>query len=422
MQTEESVGAGRVLLTILGAWAWTNLPDRIRSMSPDRSAIAAERAVFGRAIGARLAGEGQDEAKLTADRTYLLKVWKQIQSRSEQARSPSLIHRELSPALRAIRETWPGARITLVTAPVNVEVVRNNPDLDQVLTFEQRMWRRPDRLLRFLGAVRGTGAELAFVLCSVSFSVTSAAIALASGARWVVGAESGPFGHDLSRHAFSLELPAAPSLNAHAVAHSLAPLQAVGVTTADPLPVVVPAPEEQAAAAQVLRDLDLPQGFWAVHPGAGKAQNVWPAASFADVVGRALAAGRDVLVLHGPADAEALADLERRLEPGPGGRLRVAPVLPVGTAAALLEAADRFLCNDTGIMHVAGALGVPTVALFGPTDPALWKPPSPRVVALRSQERTSDPRGREYGWMENIQADAVWRAWSGLAGRGEEGA
>jgi len=178
-----------------------------------------------------------------------------------------------TPALRAIHETWPAARLTLVTAPVNVEVVRHNPDLDDVLTFEQGMWRRPDRLLRFLGAVRGVRAELAFVLGSVSFSVTSAVIALASGARWVVGSESGPFGHDLSRHAFSLELPAAPVLDVHAVAHSLAPLQAVGVTTADPEPLVVPAPEEREAAARVLRELDLAPGFWAVHPGAGKAQN-----------------------------------------------------------------------------------------------------------------------------------------------------
>lgn len=322
-----------------------------------------------------------------------------------------------TPALRAIRETWPGARITLVTAPVNVEVVRHNPDLDDVLTFEQPMWRRPHRLLRFLGAVRGTGADLAFVLCSVSFSVTSAAIALASGARWVVGAESGPFGHDLSRHAFSLELPVVPVLDAHAVAHSLAPLQAVGVTTADPQPVVVPDPVEREAAARIRRDLDLAPGFWAVHPGAGKTQNVWPAERFAEVVGRALAEGVDVLVLHGPADAAALEGLRTRVAAGVGGRLKVAPALTVGTAAALLDEADRFLCNDTGIMHVAGALGVPTVALFGPTDPALWKPPSRRVVALRGSRCTDDPRGQEYGWMENLEADAVWRAWSGLAGR-----
>ena len=63
--------------------------------------------------------------------------------------------------------------------------------------------------------------------------------------------------------------------------------------------------------------------------------------------------------------------------------------------AALLLRAERFLCNDTGIMHVAGAVGVPTVALFGPTDPALWKPPSDAVVAVTSPERSPHPAGDE---------------------------
>ena len=75
------------------------------------------------------------------------------------------------------------AEIALVTAPVNVEVVRHNPHLDRVLTFDRRMWRRPGLLFALSGGVRSFRAEVAFVLSSVSFSVTSAAIALMSGAR-----------------------------------------------------------------------------------------------------------------------------------------------------------------------------------------------------------------------------------------------
>ncbi len=325
-----------------------------------------------------------------------------------------------TPALRAIGETWPDADRFLVTAPVNVEVVRHNPDLTGVLTFEQRMWRRPDRLLRFLGDVRGLGADLAFVLGSVSFSVTSAAIALASGARWVVGADSAPFGLDLSRHAFSLELPSRPEVDVHAVEHSLAPLEAVGITTTDRRPVMGSSDGERSAAQGVLTDLELAPGFWAVHPGAGKAQNIWPAEGFAEVIARATAAGRQVLVLHGPADGPALVALRAALDPTTAVAVRIAPAVSVGTAAALLEQADRFLCNDTGVMHVAGALGVPTLALFGPTDPALWKPPSEGVVVLRGSEPTDDPRGGEFGWMETIEAEAVWQIWNNLPSRAKD--
>ena len=322
-----------------------------------------------------------------------------------------------TPALRAIRTAFPDAELALVTAPVNVEVVRHNPNLDRILTFDQKMWRNPVRLSRFAGQVRGWGAELALVLGSVSFSVTSAAIALLSGARYVVGPDSTPFGWDFSRHAFSLEMPASPELDRPAVEHSLAPLAGIGITTDDLSTVVVPAPEEQNKADRIMAELDLQDGFWALHPGAGKGQNVWPPERFAEMAARAANSGRQVLILHGPADGVVLAQLRDVLGEEPGRGIRVAPPASVGTAAALLLRADRFLCNDTGIMHVAGAVGVPTVALFGPTDPDLWKPPAESVTALRSPRQVPDGRGREYGWMEELEIDVVWQTWQDLAGR-----
>jgi len=320
-----------------------------------------------------------------------------------------------TPALRAIRETWPEAELALVTAPVNVEVVRHNPHLDEVVTFDRRMWQHPVLMFGFLRWLRNYQAEVAFVLGSVSFSVTSAGIALASGARYVVGGDSAPFGWDVSRHAFSLEMPSEPVQVTHTVEHNLAPLRALGITTSDTATVVVPSPGEIAEARRILDELELRPGFWAVHPGAGKKQNIWPAAGFAEMIGRALAAGHRVLVLHGPADARPLAELTALL--GPGTAARLAPPCPVGVGAALLQLADRFLCNDTGVMHMAGALRVPTVALFGPTDPVLWKPPADEVVVVRSPGRREDPRGGEFGWMENITVDDVWRTWNGLPGQ-----
>ena len=320
-----------------------------------------------------------------------------------------------TPALRAIRETWPAAELVLVTAPVNMEVVRHNPHLDQVMTFDRRMWKRPGMLFGFLSRIRNYRAEVAFVLGSVSFSVTSSAIALASGARYVVGPDSAPFGWDVSRHAFSLEMPSEPVQTVHSVEHNLAPLRAIGITTDNRATVVVPSVEETASARRILTDLDLEPGFWALHPGAGKKQNIWPPARFAEVARRALDEGHEILILHGPADAAPLAGLKDLI--GGESGVKIAPACPVGVGAALLQLADRFLCNDTGVMHMAGALRVPTVALFGPTDPTLWKPPAPEVTMIRSPGQLADPRGGEYGWMENIGAEDVWEAWRSLPGR-----
>jgi ADP-heptose:LPS heptosyltransferase len=322
-----------------------------------------------------------------------------------------------TPSFRALAETYPQARLTLVTAPVNVEVVRHNPHLAGVLTFDQKMWRNPVRLWQFIRQIRQVNAEVAFVLSSVSFSVTSAAIGLISGARYVVGANSEPFGLDVSRHAFSLEMPATPQLDEHAIKHSLAPLKALGIDTDDLSTVVVPAPDEVEAAAAIMEDLALQPDFWAVHPGAGKSQNVWPADRFAVIIAKVVAAGHQVLVLHGPADRQPLNKMMQELADNydvGDGQVLVAPRVPIGVGAALLQKADRFLCNDTGVMHLAGALSVPTVALFGPTDPALWKPLSDNVVAVQSPGRSEDARGSEYGWMENLATDTVWSALADL--------
>jgi ADP-heptose:LPS heptosyltransferase len=322
-----------------------------------------------------------------------------------------------TPVFRALAETFPQSRIALVTAPVNMEVVRHNPHLDQVFTFDQKMWRNPLRFLGLLGRLRQFNPEVTFVLSSVSFSVTSAALALVSGARYVVGADSLPFGHDISRHAFSLEMPSTPELDRHSVLHSLAPLQAIGITTDDLSTEVVPSTEEKLAAGQILQDLGLQPGFWALHPGAGKKQNIWPASGFARVARLAVEQGHQVLILHGPADAEPLAELKTLLDDSLGEKIQVAPPCSIGVGAALLQQADRFLCNDTGVMHVAGALPIPTVALFGPTDPELWKPPIAQVIALCSKIQTPDERGPEFGWMQNITSDEAWKAWTSLPGQ-----
>jgi len=320
-----------------------------------------------------------------------------------------------TPCFRAIRETWPRAETALVTAPVNQQVVACHPHLDRIFLFEQTLWRRPGGLARFLRELRAFGADLAIVLNSVSFSATSAFLGLWSGARWVVGGDSAPFGSDVA-DAYSLRLPTSPVLDRSAVLHSLAPLAAVGITTSDLSTVVVPSPAQRAEAAALVARLLPPGPFWALHPGAGKRQNCWPADRFAAVARRAAALGRPVLVLHGPADGAQLTGLTAALaaEPAAGAPVVVAPALAVGVAAAVLELAERFLCNDTGVMHVAGALGVPTVALFGPTDPQLWKPPSDHVVALRAPARREDPRGPEYGWLETLTAETVWEAWRRL--------
>ena len=139
--------------------------------------------------------------------------------------------------------------------------------------------------------------------------------------------------------------------------------------------------------------------YIAIHPGSGGAQKCWPVESFACVIERLWEHSRPVLLLAGPADVERLAYLQRRLVAPP-----VTDLFSVLFNAPLLEVARQlqqcrgYLGNDSGITHLAAMLGVPTVAIFGTSDPVIWRPVGNRVSVIY-----------EPG-LENLPVDVVMEA------------
>lgn len=105
----------------------------------------------------------------------------------------------------------------------------------------------------------------------------------------------------------------------------------------------------------------------------------WPAAHVAALVTSLAAAGREPLLVPGPGDGALLGELAGRVPAD-----RIAPPTGLGELADLLEHARLFVGTDCGARHLAAAVGLPTVTLFGPTDPVGWNPASPAHVALRT--------------------------------------
>ena len=170
--------------------------------------------------------------------------------------------------------------------------------------------------------------------------------------------------------------------------------QAVAKLGADPAvtPPIFTASAAEKARAQPWLDR-LADRFVAIHPGSGAPRKNWPAARFAALAAQ-LAGGRAFLLIEGPADAEAAA---------PASRLQGAlPArdLPPRVLGAVLAHAGLYIGNDSGLSHLTAAWGAPVLALFGPTDPALWAPVGPRVAVLRAKDEK----------MESLQLDEVERA------------
>jgi ADP-heptose:LPS heptosyltransferase len=170
-----------------------------------------------------------------------------------------------------------------------------------------------------------------------------------------------------------------PSLAAgrHASWHLLDTLAALGPgPRALPEVRLAPAPDDRRWARAWLNAHELgPAEAVVLHPGAGRPAKVWP--GFPALARRLTAAGVRIVAITGPADAGATA---REIAAGAG--VAVAPDLPLGRLAGLLAEARAFVGNDSGPTHLAAALGCPTLALFGPTDPAVWGPVGSAVTVL----------------------------------------
>jgi ADP-heptose:LPS heptosyltransferase len=114
----------------------------------------------------------------------------------------------------------------------------------------------------------------------------------------------------------------------------------------------------------------------ALHPGSGSARKNWPLERFLELSSLLAAQGQETIWLLGPAELERseFAALARE-------RLCLAAA-PLVEMAALVSLVRCYVGNDSGVTHLAAALGVPTVALFGPSAAGVWAPRGPNVCVL----------------------------------------
>jgi heptosyltransferase-2 len=286
-----------------------------------------------------------------------------------------------TPALRAIRETYPRATIGIVTSTLNRGVLANSPFVDHVFTYDKR---RPGSHLAMLGALRREGFDLAIVLHTVSFSFTTLMLGVVSGARVRIGSTSANIGDALTGSYLNITLPLptpAQLAGMNEAEHNLFPLRYVGITTSDLAPLIVPGAASERWARTASDNWRKETLKLAVHPGAGKAENIWRPENFATVV-NTLARGREItlIVIQGPADATTVEAFRAACDvPG-----TIVSGRSITDVAALLQRADLVLCNDTGVMHVACAAGARVLAIFGLTDPVRWAPRSPGLRIVRA--------------------------------------
>lgn len=121
----------------------------------------------------------------------------------------------------------------------------------------------------------------------------------------------------------------------------------------------------------------------AIHPGSGGEQKCWPISSFVALIEQLWHRNHPVLLLAGPADHHRI-DAIQRLLPPQSAMFTTLIDEPLLHVAQHLQQSSCYIGNDSGITHLAAMLGVPTIALFGPTDPANWQPIGPTVTIIQT--------------------------------------
>ncbi|MGI8482368.1 MAG: glycosyltransferase family 9 protein [Chthoniobacterales bacterium] len=167
----------------------------------------------------------------------------------------------------------------------------------------------------------------------------------------------------------------------HAAAQLARALRVIGVTVTDFSAQLYPSEEDRVVAQSYVAEL--PGPIAAIHPGSGRPTKNWPVAKWS-TLGSALLDSRcisSIITVTGEADRDQLAYLQDCWR---GKSVRYATHLPLPHLAAIIERCSLFLGHDSGISHIAAAVGTPSVLLFGPTNPKIWAPQSKNVTVLTS--------------------------------------
>ena len=280
------------------------------------------------------------------------------------------------PAIAALRERFPDARLEVLGYPHIAQLALAGGLVDAVQPIEARA----------LAGFFARGGELAeelrdyFSECDVIVSylydpdaVFQDNVARCSAAQFIRGP------HRPNEHE-----------KIHATEVYLKPLERLAILEADPVPRLKVAPASSPAsddASNFASDAGLVGTRWlearatlALHPGSGSEHKNWPEAKWRDLIAHLVErTPLHLLIVGGEAEGDRL---QRLAAPLPANRCTLARSLPLVELACLLQPCHGFVGHDSGITHLAAALGLPGMVLWGDTVPEVWRPQGEKMVVV----------------------------------------
>lgn len=308
-----------------------------------------------------------------------------------------------TPAIRAIKTNFRDSRIDVIAGSTNkygaLEILSLDPDIDRLIPrINGGSFKRGWQLFN---VIRAGMYDLVVVLPSLPFYVAIAKLAAGSGV---------------------IAVPKARE-DCHMAEHMLKTISAAFPSVPVQSQMVMQVPRAASHfAAQVTANLDCSRPLVALNVGSSRPQKRWPPVNFASAILECLQSGRNVVLL-GSADREdrltvetLLALLEGKVDLGEGRFLNLVGKTSLDELSGIIEVCNAIVTGDTGAMHIAAALNVPIVALFGSTKSDFTGPYGGAenvVINLKlpcSPCGTHPTCGGKFQCMSGITADLVLNA------------
>ena len=269
-----------------------------------------------------------------------------------------------TPVVRSLKTAWPGVMIDMLVFEGTQGIVEPNPDLRTVLTVPERptfhehlkllavLCRRYDLALSVLAGDRPTFYS------------------------WVAGRDRVgtllPDGKSRWKRCLLKTWVPFDNLDTHTVAMNLRLLDSLGVTPL-PTPVVNWRAGDEAEARRACPGIDGPRPYAVLHVSPKFAYKRWTVAGWI-ALGRWLADRNLCVAVAGGVSLDERASVEQVMRGLPPTSINLAGCVGLPALGYLLSRAALYVGTDTAVSHMAAALGVPSVVLFGPSNPVKWGP------------------------------------------------
>ncbi|HUJ78792.1 MAG TPA: lipopolysaccharide heptosyltransferase II [Nitrospiria bacterium] len=280
----------------------------------------------------------------------------------------------ITPVLESLRGALPDSSITAVVAKGTEPVLENHPAIDDVLPID-----RTAPVFKYVNDLRSIRLKQADLAIDLTGADRSGFLARWSGAPIRMGYRGR---NRLRNRLFYNVLIDADDGRLHRIDHHLVMIDAMGIPIATRSPRLVLSDDELCGATDLLRrnGLDSTDPYIVLHPGARRWYKCWPLDNFSRLADRIVRELRiPVILAGGETDRVAVETIERGME---ATCLNLASRLNLRELSAVLKLAAICVVNDSSPMHLAAAVGTPTVSLFGLTDPNLWAPRGPNHLVI----------------------------------------